>query len=114
MERGQRICAFLRFFDRSDSGTPTTWPNFLFPLADPVAGFNVPRPLSEDVDHLEELIAAALTALGAEDTGPMPAAPAVLQPVLDARGKDWFYVRCVFQRPNCDPISPPLVSDGNG
>ncbi|MDA9535869.1 hypothetical protein ACM41_06205 [Bradyrhizobium sp. CCBAU 21362] len=26
VERGQRICAFLRFFDRSDSGTPTTWP----------------------------------------------------------------------------------------
>jgi len=99
-------------YDRNQrGGTSTTWPTFLFPLADPVFATNVPRPTTVHVDQLEALIAAALEAFGPVDVGPMPDAPTALQPVLDARGKDWFRVRCVFERPNCDPLTPPLVSE---
>jgi len=45
------------------------------------------------------------------------AAPAVVAEVLPARapanvaGDDWFAVRCVYLRPNCGRLSPPVVSD---
>jgi hypothetical protein len=85
--------------------TPPTWPTFLFPLADPL--HPVPLAKASDIDALETLVANALPA---KDTGPAPAPQEVLQPALDPRGNDWFVIRCVFQRPNCDPITPPLVS----
>jgi hypothetical protein len=90
---------------RSGPRTPPAWPTFLFPLADPVG--DVPLPSATDIDTLEGLVEDALPAMPA---GPMPEPQEVLQPALDPRGNDWFVVRCVFQRPNCDPISPPLVS----
>lgn len=45
------------------------------------------------------------------------AAPAVAAEALPARapanvaGDDWFTVRCVYLRPNCGRLSPPVVSD---
>lgn len=87
--------------------TPPTWPAFVFPLAEPDPTLNVPLDTFADVDVLEKLIQDALPV---HDSGPMPEPQGVLQPSLDPRGNDWFVIRCVFQRPNCDPIAPPLVS----
>ncbi len=97
-------------YDRSvrSNGGSTEWPTFLFPLADPDPGVSVPLPASTDVDSIENLVAAALPDT---ETGPLPAPPVIHQPVLDPRGNDWFLIRCVFQRPNCDPLTPPLVSE---
>lgn len=80
------------------------WPNFLFPLADP----EIRGPLSaQDVDGLDKLIAAALPA---ESTGEAPAIPLAARPVMDTR-QGWFVIRCVFERPECGPLDPPLLSD---
>jgi len=92
-----------------DPGRPQPrpdWPTFLFPLADSQHPSAVPDLAA--VHALEGLIEAALPA---QDRGPMPAPPALLQPVLDPRGRDWFVIRCVFERPACGPLTPPLVSD---
>ena len=107
----QALEAVTAPYDRSKRGAggPADWPTFIFPLADPDPNFNVPLPTEADVTALEDLVAAALPE---QPTGPLPAPPNLHQPALDPRGNDWFVIRCVFQRPNCDPLAPPLVSSG--
>ncbi len=94
------------------------WPGFLFPLADPTQSTLQPPPgqtarqkaeaLKIQLDHLVDLIDAALREQPATSA---PPAPLAAQPVLDPRGGDWFVIRCVFERPNCGPLTGPLVSD---
>jgi hypothetical protein len=96
------------------------WPTFLFPLAD--TEFEGPLPpkasgATDDPDrflkaaarvaNLASLVAAAL----AEQKTPYVAAPLPLaaQKVLDTR-EGWFVVRCVYERPECGPVDPPVVS----
>lgn len=94
------------------------WPGFLFPLADsehpaplpPAAGADDPSKLKdrlERVDHLAKLIEAALPP---QPTGEAPAIPLAAKPVMDTR-EGWFVIRCVFDRPECGPIDPPLLSE---
>jgi hypothetical protein len=89
------------------------WPNQLFPLADPQHG----GPLWGDdddraapVEDLRQQILAALVPLK-DFTGVMPALPLVAQQALAPSGPAWFTIRCVFERPNCGPLAPTLVSD---
>jgi hypothetical protein len=89
----------------SPPANPPQWPTFLFPLADPIE--SISTGTRAWVNDLETLIDKALPA---QLTGPVPAPQEVIQPALDPRGNDWFVLRCVFERPNCDPITPPLVS----
>jgi hypothetical protein len=58
------------------------------------------------VDHLVELVRMALPL---QTTAPMPAPALATQPLLEARD-GWFVLRCVFERPNCGPLEPPVVS----
>ena len=48
-------------------------------------------------------------ALPQETTAPMPAHALAAQPLLEVR-EGWFVLRCVFERPNCGPLEPPIVS----
>ncbi len=79
------------------------WPTFLFPLADPV----LTAPLTEtQVSNLATLITAALPKIPA---AAVPANPLIAQQPMDMR-EGWFVIRCVFERPECGPIDPPLLS----
>ncbi|HEV2801599.1 MAG TPA: hypothetical protein VGW12_13930 [Pyrinomonadaceae bacterium] len=96
------------------------WPDFLFPLAD--TEFEGPLPpkaagavdntdrflkAAERVSNLANLVAAALEEV--ETASPVPL-PLVAQKVLDTR-QGWFVARCVYERPECGPIDPPVVSE---
>jgi hypothetical protein len=95
------------------------WPTFLFPLAD--TEFEGPLPpkdptVADDPDrflkaaarvsHLARLVAAALSEQATESAAPLPLAA---QKVMDTR-EGWFVARCVYERPECGPIDPPVVS----
>jgi len=103
-------------YDRKDPDP--LWPDFLFPLADseyaaplpPAKGADDPSKLEDRVnrlDHLAELIEAALPP---QPTGETPAIPLAARPVMDLR-ESWFVIRCVFERPECGPIDPPVLSE---
>jgi hypothetical protein len=95
------------------------WPAFLFPLADtefegplaPKAPNVADDPdkflkAAQRVSHLASLVAAALKDQTTTSNAPLPLAA---QKVLDTR-EGWFAVRCVYERPECGPIDPPVVS----
>jgi len=95
-------------FDRKRISLDQLWPNFLFPLADPL----LPTPVALDqekakVDALAEKIQAALPATPKAE---VPNNPLVSQQPMDMR-EGWFVIRCVFTRPECGPIDPPLLSE---
>ncbi|MCA1564722.1 MAG: hypothetical protein LC803_03500 [Acidobacteria bacterium] len=95
------------------------WPTFLFPLADtefegplaPKASGVVDETdqflkAAQRVSNLASLVAAALKEQETTFAAPLPLAA---QKVLDTR-EGWFTVRCVYERPECGPIDPPVVS----
>lgn len=93
-----------------DPYTPgsSEWPDFLYNLADPNLAPLVKQPddVTEAQSSLELLIKAALP--------PDPSGatlPSVGQPKPEDKGNPtWFMIRCVFERPNCGPLKPPVVS----
>jgi hypothetical protein len=101
------------------------WPNFFFPLAD--AQFGGPQPsvtlaalpagaptlktyqtVLRKISALRDLIAAALPA---QPTAPVPELPLAAQAVMAPDETAVFVIRCVFERPECGPLDPPLVSE---
>jgi hypothetical protein len=107
-------------FDRKRDELDPSWPDFLFPLADPL----LPNPLPnlpidveatdtaldqqrKKIDALADKIKAALPATPAAAA---PNNPLVSQQPMDMR-EGWFVIRCVFTRPECGPIDPPLLSE---
>ena len=127
--------------DATQRGKPDpTWPDFLFPFADPeVTALQVSNgvaPLDEqdevdsevsleekdgtdeahrlarqaDLASVDKLVAFVVRALPKEANEPAPALPLAAQPRLDTR-EGWFVMRCVFERPNCGPLEPPVVSE---
>ena len=110
------------------------WPDFLFPLADvagtadltPGAGRTGPFPfriagtdmsgaaaretilarLATAIEALEALVAQALPA---EPEAGMPEIVLPRAEGLDTR-EAWFTIRCVYERPNCGPREPELLS----
>jgi len=102
-------------YDRNDNDpTKELWPLFLFPLADPQ--FEPPQvspktlvldQLLDKVDALASLIEKALPSV---PTGDVPINPLIAQQPMDMRD-GWYVMRCVFERPECGPIDPPVLSD---
>ncbi|HSE15973.1 MAG TPA: hypothetical protein VLB46_02910 [Pyrinomonadaceae bacterium] len=99
-------------FDRKRATLDPLWPNFLFPFADPL----LPSPISDktalenekaEVDAFAEKIQAALPVTPVAE---VPNNPLVSQQPMDMR-EGWFVIRCVFTRPECGPIDPPLLSE---
>ncbi len=102
------------------------WPPFLFPFADPGTGVVAPQiptlagvtlPTDEDdieegttLDNIDKLVGYVVKALPVESTAPEPPTPlAATRPFVEREGL--FAIRCVFERPNCGPLDPPVVSD---
>ena len=42
---------------------------------------------------------------------PIPAAALAAGPLLAPSDPGWFVIRCVYERPHCGPLAPPLVSE---
>ena len=119
-------------YDRQTKGG--NWPVFLFPLADPkVTALTFPggvTPLGKQdlVDdeaemsadessavqvakrNVDKLVALVVRAMPTKSTEPVPPIPAAAQPVLDMR-EGIFVIRAVFERPNCGPLKPTVVSE---
>lgn len=106
---------------KTQKNTEHDWPNFLFPLADPVNAYALPSPLlavsnpsddepgilQDQIDALTELVRAAIP------DNVSKAAPNVVPfktPKIDRRD-GWFVIRCVFETPNCGPLNLPVVSE---
>jgi hypothetical protein len=106
-----RLEAVTVTFDRNENNVKTTWLNFLFPLADSELPSLAPSLSGADnaskIDKLSDLIQAALPE---QILGQTPQLPLAALPVMDTR-EGWFVVRCVFERPECGPIDPPVVSE---
>ncbi|MFL6210642.1 MAG: hypothetical protein ACJ74W_17450 [Pyrinomonadaceae bacterium] len=99
------------------------WPTFLFPFGDqtlaatanplpnitlnPIAGEKPIDTAIRKIDALAKLIEQALPKQ--EQMLPASALPLVAQKPLDMR-EGWFVLRCVYDRPECGPLDPPLVS----
>lgn len=108
---------FIRF---NESGTPISvdsdWPDFLFPLADPLFDAPMPAVAAAELTGLSglerkltavDVLADMIEALLPSDE---PAAELMDSvPVGDPRDV-WFVIRCIYQRPNCGPLFPTLVS----
>jgi hypothetical protein len=125
-----------RVADSYDRNAPDAlWPSFLFPLADPeqtpplgpatVTPAPTPADESGEAEALDQtgtpqavrdrqarvdnLVALVVRALPAEEGAPAPAPPLASQPVLDTR-EGQFVIRCVYERPLCGPLDPPVLS----
>jgi len=102
-------------YDRNKNNpTPELWPLFLFPLADPQFPPPQVNPKTSNVDQLlakvDALAALIEKALPAVPTGDVPINPLISQQPMDMR-EGWYVIRCVFERPECGPIDPPVLSD---
>ena len=97
-------------------GPPSSeWPTFLFPLADPhgaelpghdpIPSLGAPTP-ARNINALVALVGQALR----PDSQPVAAMPLAAQPVFNAGDSGLFVIRCIFERPECGPIDPPLLS----
>ncbi len=110
---------FIRFSD-NHIATPITvdnkWPDFLFPLADPVFDAPMPAVAATELSGLSGLDRkqTAVDVLAEMIERLLPAGEPVDDlidsvPLGDPR-EAWFVVRCVYDRPNCGPLFPTLVS----
>ena len=98
---------------QSNKSDGTIWPNFLFQFykvdnsgKHGLTGLST----SDDRKAFENQIVAALQALDPTPEKPLPPR-AVAQANANPQGPVWFAVRCVLERPNCNALTPPLVSE---
>jgi hypothetical protein len=110
--------------DHSRLPVDQNWPDFLFPLADPLITAPLPPVADAEIEELTKLkiaelsgverAKAALDVLAQRiDALLPPGCPA--EEILDTvragdKREAWFLLRCVYQRPVCGPLFPPLVS----
>ena len=96
---------------------PTNWPDFKFSLRDTNV-FPLVQELAQEINEpssatsyvpttLETLVIAALPAQAPEASLPPPP---VAQTVPNRSDSTWFVIRCVFERPNCGPLKPTVMS----
>jgi hypothetical protein len=122
-------------YQRSNAARRALWPDFLFPLADPDVPTGAPmlpttslgtlsveesgefaldeNPAANDpLERVDRLAVLVLRALRDDETAPVPepAVPsAAIQPANAFRGV--FVMRCVFERPGCEPLHGLTVSE---
>jgi len=108
---------FTRFDEDGNAlALDSNWPDFLFPLADPqldaptaavdpsaLTGSTGVERRQSAVDLLAEMIERLLPAAEPADE--------LIDSVPSGDPRTaWFVVRCVYERPACGPLFPPLVS----
>ena len=109
------------FYDRENAnvGSEYHWPNFLFPLADPLLNSPIPNLFIEnpsdnepDISHdqLDALTDLVRNTIPEDANKPAPDLKPPKPPQKDNSG-GWFVIRCVYEAPNCGPFNPPLVSE---
>jgi hypothetical protein len=101
----------VRYSTAAGATPPTTppFPDFRFPLHSPALKALV-APAVPGTPTLDDLVNAALQEVDApDDTPPLPLAARIS--ALDAREPGWFIIRCVFERPNCGPLKPVVMSE---
>lgn len=107
-------------YNREQASSAEAWPLFLFPLADPaitttlplltvppVAGEKAVDTNKRKIDALAALIEAALPE---QATAATPELPLIAKQPMDMR-EGWFVIRCCFDRPECGPLDPPILSE---
>jgi hypothetical protein len=122
-------------YNRQASPIDPNWPDFLYPLADlnltvplPLLGIAPPLPgeeadegdglssagvpagLAANQARVDKLAVLVVRALPRDSNNPVPPPPLASQPVLDTR-EGTFVIRCVYERPVCGPLDPPLLSE---
>jgi hypothetical protein len=136
----ERLDSVTSIYERRPGFDDPDWPDFLYALADlekevPLPSSSIPAPVPGDESELpgepvlttpptppdvvalaakqsllDKLVALVVRALPADSNAPAPPAPLAARPVLDT-GEGTFIIRCVFERPFCGPIDPPVLSD---
>jgi hypothetical protein len=103
------------------------FPDFLFPLADPVFNLQtnlgsgtvqiIPTDFSDLVNGFAgEKVVCDFAALfkpifkSLPNTQPLQMPPIASQKPMDMR-EGWFVIRCVYERPLCGAIDPPVLSE---
>lgn len=89
------------------------WPSFLFPFYTvDIGGKHGLTGLFNKTDrtNFENKIIAALQTLTPTPSNPLPPR-VVAQANANPQGPIWFTVRCVLERPNCNALTPPLMSE---
>lgn len=84
----------------------TGWPQFHFLLSDHHVA-ELFQPSAPGAASLQQLIEAALPVQAPEEAFPPPPVP---QTAPNTSAASWFVIRCVFERPHCGPLQPPVVS----
>jgi hypothetical protein len=85
------------------------WPSMRFALVDPD-----PDPAAQVVrgaptmGGLNNLVNGALPA---DKPAGLPPLPLAAQVPLDRSDPGWFVIRCVYERPDCGPLDPPVISE---
>lgn len=130
---GQKLEQVPVNYDRKDPDA--LWPDFLFPLADlledpPLPPATIADPSTADESgeaaaldpagtpaavqaqqaRVDKLVALVVRALPVESFESAPALPLASRPLLDTR-EGQFVIRCVFTRPLCGPLDPPVLSE---
>lgn len=93
------------------TSTPSSWPMFLFPLADPDPNLG-PLPFVGAADItslLDNLTKLVETALPDRSASPQPEIR-IPKKMEHADVEAWFIIRCVYERPNCGCLQPPVLS----
>lgn len=95
------------------------WPDFIFPFADPEHPTTVPPVggavadgAALDAERDKQKLDGLLDLLGEllpQNTQPKGSDVPLQTSLLDNK-RGWFVIRCVYQRPNCGPLFPALVS----
>ncbi|MBF8294353.1 MAG: hypothetical protein HW389_898 [Bacteroidetes bacterium] len=118
-------------YERQTKGDP--WPEFLFPLADPVESaitlhdgvsvFSSAVDSGEEVevseeeaadvastkDDIDTLVALVIRAMPTDTEEPVPPIPLAAQEAVEMR-EGIFVIRAVFERPNCAPFKTTVLS----
>lgn len=109
-------------YDRTGKkpGATHHWPDFIFPLADPLLSTPLPNlvpaaelsPTEPDRSHdqLDALTARIKQAIPDDLGKTAPEVKSAKAPQRDTSG-GWFVIRCVYESPHCGPFDPPLVSE---
>jgi hypothetical protein len=133
-EKARNLEKVTGSYDRSEPDP--LWPPFLFPLADPAEdapqipdvvgvtlepdneqGINLPVLVKGDKpdelvkrENIDKLVGYLVKALPVESSAQEPPTPlADIHPHVEPDGL--FTIRCVYARPACGPLEPPVVSD---